>query len=161
MFCSNCGIKLDDDAKFCRSCGQQTSVEKNTTIITTGIKFVLAKCATCGANVKVNSDNEIMTCPFCGNKYFVEKDNNITGGTERDNPLQKDSLFAEAGKIIVEKQKGSTALIQRTLQIDYERAKTLMDQLEHEGVVGPQNGVQRKVLMSMKEYAVFLKKNNY
>lgn len=61
----------------------------------------------------------------------------------------------------MENQKGSTAMLQRMLKIDYIRANKIMIQLENAGVVGPQNGIERKVLMNKKEYNTFLKENNF
>jgi S-DNA-T family DNA segregation ATPase FtsK/SpoIIIE len=53
---------------------------------------------------------------------------------------EKDELFSEAAKIIVQHQQGSTSLIQRRLKLGYNRAGRLMDQLEAAGVVGPNLG---------------------
>lgn len=52
----------------------------------------------------------------------------------------RDSLFEEAAKIIVQHQQGSTSLIQRRLKLGYNRAGRLMDQLEAAGIVGPNAG---------------------
>ncbi len=62
---------------------------------------------------------------------------------------ERDSLFAEAAKIIVQHQQGSTSLIQRRLKLGYNRAGRLMDQLEAAGVVGPNAGSKaREVLFN-------------
>lgn len=53
---------------------------------------------------------------------------------------EKDELFNEAAKIIVQHQQGSTSLIQRRLKLGYNRAGRLMDQLEAAGIVGPNLG---------------------
>jgi S-DNA-T family DNA segregation ATPase FtsK/SpoIIIE len=52
----------------------------------------------------------------------------------------KDSMFDEAARIVVETQQGSTSMIQRKLKIGYNRAGRLIDQLEAAGVVGPGKG---------------------
>jgi S-DNA-T family DNA segregation ATPase FtsK/SpoIIIE len=49
----------------------------------------------------------------------------------------RDSLFEEAARLIVQNQLGSTSLIQRRMKLGYNRAGRLMDQLEAAGVVGP------------------------
>lgn len=62
---------------------------------------------------------------------------------------ERDSLFEEAAKIIVQHQQGSTSLIQRRLKLGYNRAGRLMDQLEAAGIVGPNAGSKaREVLYS-------------
>ncbi|HSZ34846.1 MAG TPA: DNA translocase FtsK 4TM domain-containing protein, partial [Puia sp.] len=49
----------------------------------------------------------------------------------------RDPLFEDAARLIVQNQIGSTSLIQRRMKLGYNRAGRLMDQLEAAGVVGP------------------------
>ncbi len=61
--------------------------------------------------------------------------------------VDKDDLLEDAVKIVVESGRASTSMLQRRLGIGYPRASRLMDQLEGEGVVGPQAGSKpREVL---------------
>jgi DNA segregation ATPase FtsK/SpoIIIE, S-DNA-T family len=55
-------------------------------------------------------------------------------------PDSKDELFAEAARLIVQHQQGSTSLIQRRLKLGYNRAGRIIDQLESAGIVGPFEG---------------------
>ncbi len=59
----------------------------------------------------------------------------------------RDPLFAEAAKIIVQHQQGSTSLIQRRLKLGYNRAGRLMDQLEAAGIVGPNAGSKAREVL--------------
>jgi len=52
----------------------------------------------------------------------------------------RDTLFDDAAKIIVQTQSGSTSLLQRRMKLGYNRAGRLMDQLEAAGIVGPSQG---------------------
>lgn len=52
----------------------------------------------------------------------------------------RDNLFDDAARLIVQHQQGSTSLIQRRMKLGYNRAGRLMDQLEQAGVVGPNQG---------------------
>jgi DNA segregation ATPase FtsK/SpoIIIE, S-DNA-T family len=52
----------------------------------------------------------------------------------------RDALFEDAAKLIVQAQSGSTSLLQRRMKLGYNRAGRLMDQLEAAGVVGPNQG---------------------
>jgi len=53
---------------------------------------------------------------------------------------KRDPLFEEAARLVVSHQQGSTSLIQRKLQIGYNRAGRIIDQLEAAGIVGPFEG---------------------
>ena len=58
-------------------------------------------------------------------------------------------MFEEAAKMIVQYQQGSTSLIQRRLNLGYNRAGRIMDQLEAAGIVGPSEGSKaRQVLIT-------------
>ena len=60
-----------------------------------------------------------------------------------------DPLFADAARLIVNRQSGSTAIIQREFGLGYKRAGCIMEQLEKAGIVGPVIGVNpREVLIS-------------
>lgn len=52
----------------------------------------------------------------------------------------RDPLFEEAARVIVQNQQGSTSLLQRRMKLGYNRAGRLMDQLEAAGIVGPNMG---------------------
>ncbi len=69
----------------------------------------------------------------------------------------KDVLFAEAGKFIIEKDKASIGMLQRWFKIGFNRAARIMDQLADAGVVGEEEGTKpRKVLMSVEEFEQYL-----
>ena len=59
-----------------------------------------------------------------------------------------DSMFADAARLVVQNQHGSTSMIQRRLKLGYNRAGRIMDQLEALGIVGPSEGSKaREVLV--------------
>lgn len=73
------------------------------------------------------------------------------GGNDRD------VLFVEAGKFIIEKDKASIGMLQRWFKIGFNRAARIMDQLADAGVVGEEEGTKpRKVLMSMEEFEQYV-----
>ncbi len=72
--------------------------------------------------------------------------------TEKNNN-DRDSLFEEAGRFVIEKDKGSIGMLQRYFKIGFNRAGRIMDQLAEMGVVGPEIGTKaRKILMTQEEF---------
>ncbi len=80
-------------------------------------------------------------------EYIDEKDMD-----SRDfNLLERDPLFEEAARLIVQNQVGSTSLIQRRMKLGYNRAGRLMDQLEAAGVVGTNQGSKARDVLIKTE----------
>ncbi len=78
---------------------------------------------------------------------YVAEDNNDLENSG-DVLAQRDALFEEAAKIIVANQSGSTSMLQRRMNVGYNRAGRLIDQMEAAGIVGPFEGSKaRKVLI--------------
>ncbi|MDE7025329.1 MAG: DNA translocase FtsK [Paramuribaculum sp.] len=70
---------------------------------------------------------------------------------------ERDPLFEDAGRTIIESGTGSTSLLQRKYNIGYPRAGKIMDQLEAAGVVGPaQGGKPRQLLMDSIAFDIML-----
>ncbi len=53
---------------------------------------------------------------------------------------ERDPLFEEIARRVVQSNSASTSAIQRSYSIGYNRAGRIMDQLEHAGIVGPASG---------------------
>jgi len=61
-------------------------------------------------------------------------------------------LFAQAVAIVKRDRKASTSYIQRRLQIGYNRAASLMERMEEEGIVGaPNHSGKREILVAEEE----------
>ena len=74
---------------------------------------------------------------------------------------QRDELFEEAARFVIEKEKGSIGMLQRNFRIGFNRAGRIMDQLAEEGVVGPETGTKpRQILMTAEELEEYLKNNS-
>ena len=63
----------------------------------------------------------------------------------------RDKLFDDAARLIVQNQVGSTSLLQRRMKLGYNRAGRLMDQLEASGVVGPNQGSKARDVLIKTE----------
>ncbi|MFN2431956.1 MAG: DNA translocase FtsK, partial [Gemmatimonadota bacterium] len=65
---------------------------------------------------------------------------------------ERDELFFEAARVVIEHDQGSASLLQRRLKVGYSRAARIVDQLERHGVVGPAEGSKpREVRMGLEE----------
>jgi S-DNA-T family DNA segregation ATPase FtsK/SpoIIIE len=76
------------------------------------------------------------------------------GGNGDFDSDDRDVLFEDAARIMVQNQVGSTSMIQRKLKIGYNRAGRLMDQLEDAGVVGPNLGSKPRQVLIPDEIAL-------
>ena len=77
--------------------------------------------------------------------------NSVSISGEPDN--SKDPLFEQAGRLVIENQKGSIGYLQRNFRIGFNRAARIMDQLAETGVVGPEMGTKpREIRMSISEF---------
>ena len=76
------------------------------------------------------------------------------GGEDTFDPNERDEMFEEAARLIVQHQQGSTSLIQRRMKLGYNRAGRLMDQLEQAGVVGPNQGSKAREVLIKDSYAL-------
>ncbi len=81
----------------------------------------------------------------------MQETENPSGGPERD------ALFTEAGRFIIEKDKASIGMLQRWFKVGFNRAARIMDQLAEAGVVGEEAGTKpREILMTMEEFERYL-----
>ncbi len=99
-----------------------------------------------------------------GNTYAMEIEEKITsmgssaGESEKSSGGSSvDELFEKAGRLIIDKDKASIGMLQRALQIGFNRAARIMDQLCQYGVVGEEEGTKpRKILMSPEQFEQLL-----
>lgn len=82
---------------------------------------------------------------------LVQTENEDGGGGEGFDASNRDDLFEEAARLIVIHQQGSTSLLQRRLNLGYNRAGRLIDQLEKAGIVGPFKGSKAREVLVQSE----------
>ncbi len=130
--------------------GADQLIGKGDMLYTVGNDLVRLQCAF------VDTPEVDRIASFIGNQQGKEpyilpevKSESEDGGGEDFDPRERDSLFDEAAQIIVQHQQGSTSLLQRRLNLGYNRAGRLIDQLEKAGIVGPFKGSKaREVLVA-------------
>ena len=76
--------------------------------------------------------------------FFEEEDETVNGSlfTDGDDPL-----FDKALEIVFQQGKASASYIQRRLKIGFNRAARIVDDMEHQGIVGPANGSKPRELI--------------
>jgi len=63
-----------------------------------------------------------------------------SGGKEEIDLSERDKMFEDAAKLVVQFQQGSASFLQRKLKLGYNRAGRIVDQLEAAGIIGPFEG---------------------
>jgi S-DNA-T family DNA segregation ATPase FtsK/SpoIIIE len=65
---------------------------------------------------------------------------------------ERDTMFVEAVRLVLQEGQCSITLIQRRLRLGYARAARIVDMMEQEGVVGPADGSKPRELLVGPEY---------
>ncbi|MBL6662721.1 MAG: DNA translocase FtsK 4TM domain-containing protein [Flavobacteriales bacterium] len=76
------------------------------------------------------------------------------GGTSDADLDDRDVMFEQAARVVVQHQSGSTSLIQRKLKLGYNRAGRIIDQLETARIVGPFEGSKARQVLIRDEMAL-------
>lgn len=73
----------------------------------------------------------------------------------------RDEYFEQAARLCIEKDKGSTSMLQRQFRVGFNRAARIMEQLYDAGIVGQEEqNKPRKILMSMEQFDEYILGNN-
>ncbi len=84
-----------------------------------------------------NDDNDLWTLEGMASDIIKIFDSELNKYKASLSILNLDTLFEDAARIVVEQGIGSTSLIQRRMNLGYNRAGKLMSELEMTGIVGP------------------------
>ncbi|PJA06747.1 MAG: cell division protein FtsK [Flavobacteriales bacterium CG_4_10_14_0_2_um_filter_32_8] len=131
--------------------GADRLIGKGDMLISQGNDLIRVQCAF------VDTPEVEAICEFIGNQRgypecftlpeFVGEAS--SGGTGTFDGEDKDNLFDDAARMIVQHQQGSASLLQRKMKIGYNRAGRLIDQMEEAGIIGPFEGSKaRQVLIT-------------
>ncbi len=148
--------------------GADQLIGKGDMLISNGSDLVRLQCALVGTK----EVEEI--CEFIGSQQgyasafglpeYVEEGGESSGG--EISAEDKDALFDQCARIVVETQQGSASLLQRRLKIGYNRAGRIVDQLQSAGIIGPFEGskareVLIKDMMSLEQKLKDLSPDNF
>lgn len=72
---------------------------------------------------------------------------------ENETPKGKDPLYDQALTTVLSAKNASTTYLQRKLKIGYARAASLMDELEENGIISPQDGAKPRRVIAASQLA--------
>jgi S-DNA-T family DNA segregation ATPase FtsK/SpoIIIE len=64
---------------------------------------------------------------------------------------EKDEMYDQAVSIVARDRKASTSYIQRCLKVGYNRAASIIERMEREGIVGPANHVGKREVLAKED----------
>ncbi len=90
------------------------------------------------------SDDEInVTVQFIKNQQgpqYLPEIESVSDGKSSLRNMEKDELYDEAVRVVLETRQASVSVLQRRLRLGYGRAARIVDMMELEGIVGPYQG---------------------
>ncbi len=122
--------------------GADQLVGKGDMLLSTGNDLIRLQCAFVDTD-EVERINEYIEKQqgYSSALFLPEYNGDGEGGQDPVEQLRdRDPLFEEVARMIVSSQNGSTSNIQRRMNLGYNRAGRLMDQMEAAGIVGPAQG---------------------
>ncbi len=130
--------------------GAEQLIGRGDMLLSTGNDLIRLQCAF------VDTPEVEKLCEFIGDQRgypdafllpeYVDESGSAAGGIDADD---RDAMFEEAARLVVQHQQGSASLLQRRLKLGYNRAGRIIDQLEAAGIIGPFEGSKaRKVLVA-------------
>jgi len=85
--------------------------------------------------------------PVYREEVLKEHGKTFTGGGD------KDEMYAEAVRVVMETNQASVSILQRRLRLGYSRAARIIDMMEQDGLVGPFEGSKpRKIVIDREEW---------
>ncbi len=66
--------------------------------------------------------------------------------------IERDELFDEAARFVVQSGQASTSMLQRRFRIGFSRAGRLVDMMERDGIIGPADGAKSREILVAPDY---------
>lgn len=110
-----------------------------------------------GAYISDDDINSVVghICKQYPPSYLIESFDNMKL-EEKDNTSEddhQDELYDQALDVVLQSRNASTTYLQRKLKIGYARAASLMDELEKNKVIGPQEGSRPRRILSLSNFS--------
>jgi S-DNA-T family DNA segregation ATPase FtsK/SpoIIIE len=71
---------------------------------------------------------------------------------EDDFSGERDPLYEEAVRVVLDMGKASTSTLQRRLRLGYGRAARILDHMQHEGIIGPPDGSKPREVLKRPDW---------
>jgi S-DNA-T family DNA segregation ATPase FtsK/SpoIIIE len=142
-------ISKIDSRTILDSGGADQLIGRGDMLLATGSDLIRLQCAFVSTNeVEEITDyigaQQAYPSAFQLPEYVEEGDEN---GQAEFSANEKDALFDQCARIVVETQQGSASLLQRRLKIGYNRAGRIIDQLQAAGIIGAFEGSKAREVM--------------
>lgn len=153
-----------DSRTILDSSGAEQLIGRGDMLLSAGSDLVRIQCAFIDTPevervIEYISEQKGYPTPFLLPEYSGEGEEGDGGSKLAQTLAELDEFFEDAARLVVATQQGSTSMIQRRLKLGFNRAGRIMDQLEHTGIVGQNEGSKaRQVLFTDEiELEQFLK----
>ena len=150
-----------DSRTILDSGGAEQLIGRGDMLLSTGSDLVRLQCAF------VDTPEIEALTEFIGNQRaypdafmlpeYVDENAQSIGEIDKSD---RDALFEDAARIIVQHQQGSASLLQRKLKLGYNRAGRIVDQLEAAGIIGPFEGSKARQVLITDEMSLEQLLNN-
>ena len=150
-----------DSRTILDSGGAEQLIGRGDMLLSTGSDLVRLQCAF------VDTPEVEALTEFIGNQRaypdafmlpeYVDENAQSIGEIDKSD---RDALFEDAARIIVQHQQGSASLLQRKLKLGYNRAGRIVDQLESAGIIGPFEGSKARQVLITDEMSLEQLLNN-
>jgi DNA segregation ATPase FtsK/SpoIIIE, S-DNA-T family len=129
--------------------GAEQLIGRGDMLLSTGNDLIRIQCAF------VDTPEVEKICEFIGNQRaypsafllpeYVGEDGE--GGKDDIDLSERDKMFDDAAKLVVQFQQGSASFLQRKLKLGYNRAGRIVDQLEAAGIIGQFEGSKAREVL--------------
>lgn len=150
-----------DSRTILDSGGAEQLIGRGDMLLSTGSDLVRLQCAF------VDTPEVEALTEFIGNQRaypdafllpeYVDENTQAVGNVDKSD---RDVLFEDAARIIVQHQQGSASLLQRKLKLGYNRAGRIVDQLEAAGIIGQFEGSKARQVLITDEMSLEQLLNN-
>ncbi len=137
-----------DSRTILDSGGAEQLIGRGDMLLSTGNDLIRIQCAF------VDTPEVEKICDFIGSQRAYPSafmlpeyvDENADSGNEVD-LSERDKMFEDAAKLVVQFQQGSASFLQRKLKLGYNRAGRIVDQLEAAGIIGGFEGSKAREVL--------------